>query len=317
MFFYFFNYQNKLTEKKYIKAFLNKNFSENFNKWYFLIKFNQRQTALCPKINSWFLRSLYTKKSHFAVKNRVKKAIFMHLFWMLDVWQLAHPLSLKGISTHFPIFFQQKCSNSLEIYSLMQDWVLNFGLNQKKMLPYKVTSGWLDFKPNLWMTRPYSDFLNWCHKGKKFLLYRREQPLLWFLNRWYLENGFYHKNQARLLCSVPSHLPTSYTKVLWLRLLQYPSLYNYQWYPMLKHLNAYESKTVLPWELLYTSKQLWMFNEKALGLSQLVNALVKQQRYIVEYVLIKCWKDLLKSTDDFSRTFQLLNRNFLKKKINK
>jgi len=311
----FYNYSLDSVKKKYTSVMFVKSFSELEAKWYFFAKFNYRHTTYTPKVVSWFMRSLYTKLRHFKQKHRIKKTIFMHLFWMLDIWKLAQPFNLKGISTTFPIRFEHQTSSFLEVYSCLQKWVNTYGLNKDKVFPYVVSKNWLQYKPTLWMTRPYFYFVQWCGKNKQAGIFRRGNKTLWYINRWYIENGYYHKMQARLLCQIPQKLPVNFTKVLWLRLLQYPSLYSYQWFPMLKHLSLYSNKTSLPWDLLYTSKQMWMFNPEARGLSLVFKALVTQQSQIVEYILIKRWQDLLTGSDNFSRAFQIANRDISLKSI--
>jgi len=311
----FYNYSLDSVKKKYTSVMFVKSFSELEAKWYFFAKFNYRHTTYTPKVVSWFMRSLYTKLRHFKQKHRIKKTIFMHLFWMLDIWKLAQPFNLKGISTTFPIRFEHQTSSFLEVYSCLQKWVNTYGLNKDKVFPYVVSKNWLQYKPTLWMTRPYFYFVQWCGKNKQAGIFRRGNKTLWYINRWYIENGYYHKMQARLLCQIPQKLPVNFTKVLWLRLLQYPCLYSYQWFPMLKHLSLYSNKTSLPWDLLYTSKQMWMFNPEARGLSLVFKALVTQQSQIVEYILIKRWQDLLTGSDNFSRAFQIANRDIFLKSI--
>lgn len=304
----FYGYSLDNVKKMYTKAMLLNNYMELEAKWYFFAKFNWRHTALTPKLVSWFMRSLYTKLRHFKQKHRIKKTIFMHLFWMLDIWKLAQPFNLKGVSTTFPIRFEQQTSSFLEVYSYLQNWVTTCGLNKDKVFPYAVSKNWLQYKPTLWMTRSYSYFVQWCLKNKQAGIFRRENKTFWYINRWYIENGYYHKMQARVLCHIPQKLPVNFTKVLWLRLLQYPCLYSYQWFTMLKQLSLYSNKTSLPWDLLYTSKQMWMFNPEARGLSLIFKALVTHQSQIVEYILIKRWQDLLTGSDNFSRAFQIANR---------
>lgn len=55
------------------------------------------------------------------------------------------------------------------------------------------------------MTRPYFYFVQWCGKNKQAGIFRRGNKTLWYINRWYIENGYYHKMQARLLCQIPQN----------------------------------------------------------------------------------------------------------------
>lgn len=305
---YFYQFNKKATKKMYFKALRLQAFTASWSKWYLFLKFNRRHTTLIPKLQSWGYRSLYTNKRHFRQKENAKKMVLLHLFWILDVWKLAHPMAFKGISTSFPIRFECALSNSLDVYSSFQKWVTLYGLNKNKVLPYAVTSGWLQNKPDLWVTRPYHQYASWYLKNKKHYQHRRNNKRLWFLNTWYLENGSYHTLQNRLYCQVPSSFPLQYTRVLWMRLMQYPCLYNYQWLPMLRHLSLYSNRTPLPWDLTYNSQQTWMFDYKAVSLVVLLKALVKQRMQITEYILVKRWKDLLMGQDLMSRSFQIFIR---------
>jgi len=305
---FFYDYSSKNLQKTYNKALSLSGFTASWSKWYFFVKYNSRHSALFPKLKSWSYRSLYTNKRHYLKKESSKKMVLMHLFWVLDIWKLSNPMHLKGLSTNFPIQFTCKFFDSLEVYSRLQNWSSFYGLNKDKALPYMVTKSWINYKPYLWMTRSYHYFNYWYLASKKQRLFRRADAKLWFINTWYIENGSYHKLQARFICQVPSTLPIAYTKVLWLRLMQYPCIYNYQWYGLLKHLSVYTNRTVLPWTLMYSSKQTWMFDYRAKGLVMLLKALVRQRTQITEYILVKRWKDLLTGQDAFSKSFQIFIR---------
>jgi hypothetical protein len=304
---FFYNYRRKLIYKSYQKAVRLQIYMAGWSKWYFLLKFNRRNTYVLPKLQAWSYRSLYTNKQHYNNKTSSKKVILMHLFWVLDVWKLAQPLTLKGISTNFPISFECHFFNNLVVYSSLQNW-LGLALNKDKLSSFLVTKKWLNYKPDLWMSRYYQYFVGWRLKDKKQRQFLRNNPTLWFINKWYIENSYYHKIQARFLCQVPTAFPINFTKTLWLRLMRYPTIYNYKWFPMLKQLSLYPYKMPLPWSLLYTSKQTWMFDYKARGLSLILKALVLQRTQITEYVLVKRWRDLLIAQDSLSRSFQIFIR---------
>ena len=306
---FFYRYKKIVKKKAYLKALRLQLFIASWSKWYLFVKFNYRHIHLTPILRSWSYRSLYTNKLHYNNRMSIKKGVFLHLFWILDVWKLVQPLYLKGISTTFPIRFECNIFQHLEVYSALQKWVYLYGSNKDKVVSYKVTKNWLKYKPNLWISRSYHYFATWNLKGKALKAYCRKDAKLWYLNRWYIENSIYHKLQVRLLCNVPSVFPTSFTKTLWLRLMRYPCLYNYQWFDILEQLSLYTNRTLLPWSLLYTSKQAWLFDNKIRGLGLVLKSLVNQRTQITEYILVKRWKDLLKNQDLLSRSFQIFIRN--------
>lgn len=306
---FFYKYKKLLKKKVYLKAIRLQLFMAGWSKWYLFLKFNRRQTAIIPQLRSWSYRSLYTNKLHYKNRIALKKAVMLHLFWILDIWKLAQPLKIKGISTTFPIRFECNFFQHLEVYSALQQWVYLYGMNKDKLLPYKVNAKWLQYKPTLWMSRSYHYFAIWYGKDKVIKAYRRNNAKLWYLHRWYIENSIFHKLQVRLFCNVPLAFPTNYTKALWLRLMRYPVLYNYQWLEMLQQLAYYTHRTPLPWPLLYTSKQAWLFDNKIRGLGLVLKSLVNQRTQITEYILVKRWKDLLKNKDVLSRSFQIFIRN--------
>lgn len=281
---------------------------QSWAKWYLFVKFNCRQTNQVPQLVSWSRRSLYTHRLHFNHKKDIKKAVLMHLFWVLDLWQLNQPCLLKGISSNYPIRFETMNTGSLEVHGLYHNW-LSYLSNKEEVFSYKVTRRWLTTEPTLWLTRTYNDFVTWCPKTTTARVLRRGESKLWFITRWFLTNYTHHKLQFRFRCQIPTQFPLYYTRILWLRLMQYPCVYNMYWFPMLRDLSQYAHRTQLPWSLLYTSKQAWTFDHQARGLSRLVKGLVSQRMQITEYILFKRWKDLLSQDDVFSRSFQIFIRN--------
>lgn len=306
MFFYYYNLNKTLIMYKQSQRLIN--FSKTWSLFFLNIKFQSKFNNQLPKISKWSYRSYYTNLLHFKQKKHIKKAIYIHLFWILDILKLAHPLNIQGFLKNYPFYFQYNMTDSLAVYSNLYQWVTYYGVNKNKLFYHLVNKNWLNYNPLLWMSRSYNYFNTWRLKNILHRKYRRKHKSLWSLNVWYIDNAKYHKLQARLFCKVPEIYPTYFTKVLWLRLLQYPCVYNKFWYPMLKHLSFYTKINKLSWSILYTHKQTWMFNYKAKGLSNILKALVTHQKQITEYSLINCWRNLLKDKDLFSLSFQ----NFVK-----
>jgi len=304
---FFFRYPLVKFVKMFQKSARLTTFLQSWAKWYLLVKFNRRLQQT-PQLVSWSRRSLYTSHLHYNNKKDVKKSVMLHLFWVLDLWQLNQPANLKGVSNTYPFRVETTNINSLEVHGLFQNW-LGYSTNKDHLFAYKVNPRWLQYKPTLWMTRTYNDFVHWCTKTKKQREFRLTDPTLWFIYRWYLRNQQYHKLQYRFRCQVPVELPNHYTRSLWLRLMQYPCVYNLQWFTVLRDLSLYAHRAVLPWPLLYTNKRAWTFDYKARGLARLVKGLVSQRVQITEYILLKRWKDLLLQEDIFSRSFQIFIRN--------
>ena len=303
----FFRYPVLKFEKMFQKSARLTTFMQSWAKWYLIIKFNRR-TNQTPQLVSWSRRSLYTSHLHYNNKKDVKKSVMLHLFWVLDLWQLNQPMLLKGVSSTYPFRLETTNINSLEVHGLFQNW-LGYSINNDHVFSYKVTSRWLQYKPNLWMTRTYQYFAKWYPRSKKQREAYQKEPTLWFIYRWYLANQQYHKLQYRFRCQVPVELPNHYTRTLWLRLMQYPCVYNLQWFTVLRDLSQFTNRAVLPWPLLYTNKRAWTFDQQACGLARLVKGLVSQRMQITEYILVKRWKDLLVQDDVFSRSFQIFIRN--------
>jgi len=308
---FFYRYNRLVSKhKQYVQSTRVALFSLTWSKWFLVTKFNLEQTSFTIQITGWLYRSLYTNRYHFNNLKTFKKAICLHLFWIGNVWQLAQPLTLKGVSKKFPIMitaFLLKDTHSLEIYSHLLKWTVTYGLNKDQVFHHKVTTNWLKYKPYLWMKHSYRYYVDWRLKTQRVL--RTKKPVLWFLNHWYLQNYTYHKIQGRFFCLTPITLPLHYTKTIWLRLIQYPCLYNYRWFKLLKFLSLYKNQEVLPWPLLYQAKRVWMFDYRARSLALLLKTLVTARTHITEYILIKRWQDLLKDADTFSTYFQIKIRN--------
>jgi hypothetical protein len=295
-----------LKYKAYLKAFRVVSFTLQWSKWYFLVKYNTNTKAVLPRLTAWYYRSLYTQRKHYVHKAKCKKMLFLHLFWTFDIWQLAQPMYLTGISNKYPLTMNYTCfSDWLEIYSHLSKWQTHYSLNREKMHFNKVVPQWLHYKPQNWMSRPYTYFVTWRIKSTLHRALRRKKANLWFLSTWFLENSGYHKIQARFLCQGSVQFPTRYTKILWLRLLHYPCLYNYRWLKVLTYLSQSTNKDPLPWHLLYESKQVWMFDNRARCLAFLLKALVLFRVQITEYILVKRWQDLLLGDDALSQAFQI------------
>ena len=307
LFFYRYN-RRKIIRKNYRQAFRLAQYNRTWALWFLLIKFNALTSTTVPKLQAWCYRSLYTNKLHFNNKKATKKALLLHLFWVLDIWQFAPHGTLRGFSTTFPIRFEAQITDNLQVYATFTKWLSQYILNKDKALPYKVTNRWLPYKVSNWLTHKYTYYTYWYLPGKRQLSFRQRNLHLWFLNRWYIENNTYHHLHTRFLCQIPKNLPQHYTKILWLRLLRYPCLYNYKWFTMVKHLNHYAYRTSIPWELTYKTSMSWLFDYRSRGLVHVLKALVSQRTQITEHIFVKRWKDLLLGKDAFSQTFQIFIR---------
>ena len=277
----------------------------SFGKWYFVVKFNQKKNLLVPRIHSWHWRTLYMERKHIKNKEIVNKALLMHLFWVMDICKLKHPLRIKGFMGHPTMFLLNIPHTSpLELYGTIHRWKYRYGLKKHQLYPYLITSRWAAYKSDQWVTRTYFTFMNWRKKRGKYYQQARNTKLYHFLNFWFLTNRYYHLVQVRLYCKTYMN-PFRYSKVLWLRLLQYPIVYDYRWFFLLTHLTRYRLKNPVPWELLYQSKDTWTFDPTAKILEFLLKALVKHRLSITEYVLIKQWRNLLGNKDSLSKLLQI------------
>lgn len=303
---FFYRYKKKSTKRYYKKAKRSMQYMESYGKWYFLLKFCRRNTALVPTITSWSWRSFYLHKRHFNTRELIKKSLLLHLFWVFDVWKVNPALALQGVATNYPISFSTTINNNdnaLELYSLIHKWKFKYGLNKERLFPYYITKVWSKYKSENWMARPYLHFVDWRRQNTKLFL--RNRPWLAYLNKWFLDNRYFHSIQARLRCHIPFNFPTKYTRTLWLRLLQYPALYDYNWLFLLVELSRYGLKKPLPWQLVYLSKDTWTFDRRAKALEKLLFALTRQRISITEYILLKHWRNLLRNTDKLSRMVQI------------
>jgi hypothetical protein len=303
----FYKYRKHAMKCSFKKAQRYVQYLESYGKWYFVLKFCQRNTLLVPHVHSWHWRSLYVHKRHINDTTKVKKVVLLHLFWILDIWKLKHPLSVKGLTT-YPVAFYANISykNPLELYGTIHRWKYKFGLKKTRLFPYILTKVWKDYISEQWTTRSYLQFITWRKKNPYYYYKRfKEGPFYDCLNFWFLTNRYFHNVQGRLYCKT-SRNPHRYTKTLWLRLLQYPSVYDHRWFSLLKHLTRYKLREQLPWDLVYTSRDTWTFDPTARILERLLTCLIKQRLTITEYTLINEWKKLLKHKDKKNRLAQLL-----------
>jgi len=303
---YFFKYSEESYIISYHKAYIIQDFISSWSKWYFLLKFNSKYTILLPKLCSWHSKSLYTNKVHYDYKVNSKRAVLLHLFWILDLWKFSQPIKLKSNSTFYPFSFESSFFNNLNVYMYFQDWLLLY-TNKNKQLAFEVNNYWLRYKPVIWINRKYSALISWQFKRYNKKIYINNK-ILWYLHLWYLNTGQEHSIQSRFLCQVPIKFPIGFVKTLWLRLMRYPILYNYKWLNSLKHLSMYEYSAPLPWAVLYSIKQIWIFDYKSKGLALVVKQMVIKRIQITEYNLLSCWQDLLVNSDDFSISFQIFIR---------
>lgn len=306
--FFFYRYRVIIIKKNYRQAWRLQQYTSNWARWYVLSKFNAFSTRQVPQLRAWLLRSLYTFRLHFKQQRLTYKAILLHLFWILDLWQLKYPLVLQGFSKQYPIRCETIITNSLQVNAAFTKWLSLYSLNKDKVLPYKISTNWLNYRPQIWIVRSYHYYNYWYLLGKQHLDFRQRSKYLWFLNRWYLENGNHHRVQHQVVCYLPVNLPLHYTKILWLRLLRYPCLYNYQWFVVLKQLAVYAWSKPLPWSLIYGSGEVRTLNLRTKGLLTILKALISQRMQITEHIFIKRWKDLLVGTDKVSSIFQIFIR---------
>lgn len=301
----FYTYRNYAMKNSFKKAKRMMNYMESYGKWYFLTKFCQRKTLLVPIIHSWYWRSLYMHRKHIKNKEMVTKALLLHLFWIVDIWKLKHPLCLKGIMD-YPTIFSVNIPNTnpFELYGTIHRWKYRYGFKKHRLIPYIITSKWGAYNSEQWVTRTYFTFMNWRKKKAKYYQQVRNTQLYNFLNFWFLTNRYYHLVQGRLFCKTYTN-PVRYSKVLWLRLLQYPMIYDSRWFSLLTHLSRYKLKNLLPWDLMYQSKDTWTFDPTAKILQRLLHALVKHRIAITEYILMKQWCNLLRNDDSLSKLLQV------------
>lgn len=306
---FFYRYKKAYYKRMYKKAVRSIKYMENLGKWYFMLKYCRRNTALMPTIASWSWRSFYLNKRHVKNKELVKKSVLSHLFFVVDIWKLKQPIYLNAKAT-FPVEFSSIITKKdpLELYSMIHKWKYKYGLKSNRLYPYIITRRWAKYNSEDWMKRSYTQFNLWRTKHKKFFI--KKQPLLNYLNKWFIEYKHYHSIQARLRCQVPVQFPNKYTRTLWLRLLQYPALYNYKWLYLLSELSKYGLKKSLPWNLVYEHRDTWTFDRKAKALEKLLTALTTHRMNITEYILIKHWRNLLKNSDPLSLKLQILIRKY-------
>lgn len=301
----FYKYKKLGVKRSFKKAKRTLNYMETYAKWYYTMKFLNKQAKNIPYINGWGWRSLYLHKNHIKNKEIVGKALLLHLFWVMDIWRLKHPLSLKA-TVSFPVMIAANISakNPLALYGTIHRWKYKYGLKKHKLFPYIITPVWDQYKSEQWVSRSYFTFINWRKGDGLYYEKSKKSNLYQLLNFWFLTNRYFHNIQGRLYCKT-FNKPYRYTKVLWLRLFQYPSVYDYRWFPFVKHLARYKLKAELPWELVYQSKDTWTFDPTARILERLFHALIKYRITITEYTLIKQWKNLLTKKDPLSKLLQV------------
>lgn len=322
----FYKYRKYAAKRSFKKAKRTLQYMGSYGKWYYTLKFGLKNTLTVPYIHSWHWRSLYLHKKHINTQKVVQKALLLHLFWVVDVWKLKHPLALTPVLT-FPTMFYANIpyTNPLELYGTIHRWKYRYGLRKHRLFPYVITSAWADYKSEQWTSRSYLTFLNWRKQSARYYRKSKNSRLYQCLYFWFLTNRYFHLIQGRLYCKTFTN-PFRYSKVLWLRLLQYPIVYDYRWFKILRHLTRYKLKEALPWELLYKSRDVWTFDPTARILERLFKALVKHRVTITEHILIKHWKNLLRHEDPLSklvqikirdsRIFTIYRKNRQNKKIN-
>jgi len=291
----------------YKKAVRSQNYMNMGGKWYFFIKFFRRTTFLYPSLTCWKWRSLYVNRRHYKNKALIKKTLMLHLFWILDIWKLQHPLQIIGNSKNFPVTFNYQTTDSLQVNRLIHQWQYKYGLNKDRMFSYIITKAWSNYLPKQWVSRSYTYFVYWRHKNKKDLL--MQYPVLTYLNRWFIDNRYYHRIQANFVCQVPLNFPVKYTKTLWLRLFQYPSIYNNNWFKALQELSYHGLKNPLPWNILYQSKVIWTFDKHAVALENILILMIVRRVYITDYIIFKHWRNLLTQKDPLSKLVQIYVRS--------
>jgi hypothetical protein len=301
----FYKYRKYAAKRSFRKAKRTLQYMGSYGKWYYSLKFNLKNTLTVPYVHSWHWRSLYVHKKHINNKEYVTKALLLHLFWVVDIWKLKHPLSLKAVMA-FPTMFYANIpyTNPLELYGTIHRWKYRYGFKKHKLFPYIMTPVWADYKSEQWVTRSYFTFMNWRKKSARYYKKSKNSKLYHCLFFWFLTNRYFHTIQGRLYCKTFTN-PFRYSKVLWLRLLQYPIIYDYRWFSLLTHLARYRLKALLPWDLMYTSRDTWTFDPTARKLELLFHSLVKRRVTITEYILIKHWKNLLRKKDALSKLVQV------------
>jgi hypothetical protein len=307
MLYFFYKYRKPVIQRSYNTTLRVNTYMNHWAKWYFVVKHLKRHTgSIMPSVTMWKWRSLYLNRKHHNRLGLLKKSLLIHLFWVLDVWKLKQPADLVGSSNQFPVTFRYNITNPLETQSLLYSWVNKYGLNKDRLFSHSVTPSWLKFKPEQWMSRDYTYFVYWRDQQKKNFI--RKNKVLSYLDRWFLDNRYYHSIQASFICKVPLTLPANFAKTLLMRVLRYPMLYNYSWFAVLKELTNYSFETSLPWSLLYKSKDVWTFDNRALGLEHILLSMLEQRLLITEYVIFKHWCNLLNENDPLSKMLQIYIR---------
>ena len=272
---FFYKYKPQLTNKNYKQAWRLQTYTQIWLRCYFLVKYNALRPCLGPLLTAWTLRSFYTQRLHCKARITAYKALYIHLWFILDVWRLGDHQHLSGYCQTYPIHFQVRLENTLQIYGKLTTLISRDLLNRNKIVSYKVTPSWVNYKPQASARAVYHYYNVWYSKCRRALKLRQKQPFLWWLNRWYLQNSPYHLVQSHIGCHLPTQLPPHWTHVSWLRLLRYPALYNYRWFSSLVFLSGYGWRESLPWEVLYQStEQKRLFDPLLRGTVRLIRSLI-------------------------------------------
>jgi hypothetical protein len=300
----FYNYKKNAVKRSFKKAKRYMQYLESYGKWYFIVKFCQKNTLAVPSVNSWDWRSFYLQRTELRDRELGTRVMLLHLFWVFDVWQVKQPSNLSFITEYPPVVYNHiSHQNPLELYSTLHRWKYKFALKKSRLYPYILSKVWKEYLSEQWTTRSYIHYMTWRKKTAFYNQCITNSQFYKCLNFWFLGHRYFHTIENRLYCKTYSN--PQYSRALWLRLVQYPSIYDKRWFSFLVYLSSYKLRADLPWDLIYKSRDMWTFDPTARLLQRLLNFLVKKRITITEYRLIMVWKNLLTRKDPLSRLVQI------------
>ena len=256
-----------------------------------LWKLNLEKSSNVPCYKAWHWRSFYSRKKKFEFQ---QKCFLVNLYLALFFWKPTSIMVLRGFIYESAMGWGGFYGNIQKYYELDKIIQNNFIEKQQVSLT-SIDSTWLNLKPRGWVRLNNNLILS-----DQFIINNN-------LENYMLLDNQHHGFQFKLVCHLPKiinerckiKVSSWYLKVLLLRGIRYPALFDYSYLPLLTDLAFFSERQRLPWESTLQPDGVWQIDPNALKMISISKGLTKafKDGKITEYQIKKRWYDLLNYSD--------------------
>lgn len=281
----------KNVNKKYLIVLRKKHFVEQHYKSFMLWKLNLEKSSNVPSYKTWHWRSFYSRKKKFEFQ---QKCFLVNLYLSLHFWKPTNDMFLRGF-IHESVKGWGGSYNSIQKYYELEKMIQHNFIEKQQVSLTNIDSNWLTLKPRGWVRLNNNVVLS-----DKFIIDMN-------LENYMLIDNNQHGFQFKLFCNLPKiihnrckiKVSSWYLKVLLLRGVKYPVLFDYSSLPLLTNLSYFSERQYLPWNSTLQPDGVWQIDPIALKMIDISKGLTDafKKGKITEYSIKQRWYDLLNNKD--------------------